>query len=59
MLYHLLRTFARRPESDEGATAVEYALLVGLITVVVITGVTLLGGDIDATFTEIAGEIGA
>ena len=59
MLYHLLRAFAPRPDSDEGATAVEYALLVGLIAVVVIAGVTLLGGSLDAKFTEIAGEIGA
>jgi pilus assembly protein Flp/PilA len=50
MLITLLRAMARRRPSrnDDGATAVEYALLVGLIAVIIISSVTLLGSNIDA-----------
>ena len=61
MLIHLLRQIAGRwlPETDdEGATAVEYALLVGLIAVIIISSVTLLGGNIDAMFNDIANQLG-
>ena len=62
MLIHLMREMARRwsPSelSDEGATAVEYALLVGLIAVIIISSVTLLGGNIDAMFSDIANQLG-
>ena len=60
MLITLLREIARRrtPLDDEGATAVEYALLVGLIAVIIISSVTLLGGNIDAMFDDIASQLG-
>jgi pilus assembly protein Flp/PilA len=38
---------------DEGATAVEYGLLVALIAVVIIVAVGLLGGKIRDTFTSV------
>jgi pilus assembly protein Flp/PilA len=61
MLIHLLRelTRFRRPSatSDEGATAVEYALLVGLIAVIIISSVTLLGGNINTMFLDIAHKL--
>ena len=44
-------------DSDEGATAVEYGLMVALIAVVIIGGVTLLGGNISALFVKAAGSI--
>jgi pilus assembly protein Flp/PilA len=60
MLPILLREIARRlpARNDEGATAVEYALLVGLIAVIIISSVTLLGGNIDAMFDDIANQLG-
>lgn len=60
MLPILLREIARRwsAHDDEGATAVEYALLVGLIAVIIISSVTLLGGNIDAMFNDIATQLG-
>ena len=39
---------------DTGATAVEYALLVGLIAVVLIVGVGLFGTQLNAFFTSLA-----
>jgi pilus assembly protein Flp/PilA len=43
---------------DEGATAVEYALLVGLIVVILVSSITLLGGNIDAIFDDLAAQLG-
>lgn len=45
---------APRVRRDEtGATAVEYGIMVGLIAVVIIVAVTLLGGTLKDTFTQI------
>ncbi|MDA3936539.1 MAG: Flp family type IVb pilin [Actinomycetota bacterium] len=44
-------------KADEGATAVEYGLMVALIAVVIIAGVTLLGDNLLALFNEIADAI--
>lgn len=43
--------------SDDGATAVEYALMLSLIFVVVIAAVTLLGGTLAAAFANAAALI--
>jgi pilus assembly protein Flp/PilA len=37
-------------KDDEGAAAIEYALLVGLIALAIVVGATALGGSIDAAF---------
>ena len=42
---------------DEGATAVEYGLLVGLIAVMIIGAVALLGGRLQGLFNGIAGAL--
>ena len=42
---------------EEGATMVEYGLMVALIAVVCIAAVTLLGTQIQAVFTSIAGSV--
>jgi pilus assembly protein Flp/PilA len=41
-------------KDDKGASAVEYALLVALITAVIVGAVTLLGGNLKTTFDYIA-----
>jgi pilus assembly protein Flp/PilA len=41
-------------KEDKGASAVEYGLLVALITAVIVGAVTLLGGNLKATFDYIA-----
>jgi pilus assembly protein Flp/PilA len=38
---------------ERGATAVEYALLVGLIAVAIIGAVTALGGQLSTLFTQV------
>ena len=48
------RSIARR---QEGATAVEYGLLVALIAIAIIIGVTLLGTQLNGLFTRVAGSV--
>ena len=46
-------------DSDEGATAVEYGLMVALIAVAIILAVTALGGNLSGLFNYIAGKVQA
>jgi len=54
-----VRDFGRKVSTrEEGATAVEYALMVALIAVVIIVAVTLLGNNLSSRFNQIATSIG-
>jgi pilus assembly protein Flp/PilA len=56
----MLKTIAKlqaRLNSERGATAVEYGLMVALIAVVIIGAVTLLGTNLREMFNNIAGSI--
>ncbi|KRE64304.1 pilin protein [Arthrobacter sp. Soil736] len=44
---------ARIRREEKGATAVEYGIMVALIAVVIIAAVTLLGGGMKDTFTQV------
>lgn len=46
----IARTLARK---QQGATAIEYALIAGLIAAVLVGALTVLGGGIDASFSDI------
>jgi pilus assembly protein Flp/PilA len=48
---------SNRMQSDKGATAVEYALIVGLIAVVIILAVAFLGDTISGIFEDVGSEI--
>lgn len=50
----LINKFAR---NENGATAIEYGLIAGLIAVVIIGGVTLVGTDLQAMFTTLSGSL--
>ncbi len=43
--------------SEEGATAVEYGLMVALIAVVIIVAVSLLGTNLKTLFTSVSGSV--
>lgn len=45
-----LRSFIKR---EDGASAIEYALIAGLIAVVIIGGAQALGGELSDIFTTI------
>jgi pilus assembly protein Flp/PilA len=51
----LLKRFVKE---EDGATMVEYGLMVALIACVCIAAVTLLGGNISAMFNAVAGKVG-
>ena len=44
-------------KDESGASAVEYGLLVSLIAVAIIAGATLLGGNLNTLYTNVAGKI--
>ncbi|HEY0394711.1 MAG TPA: Flp family type IVb pilin [Candidatus Elarobacter sp.] len=50
-------TFLDMLKDDEGATLVEYGLVVSLIAVAAIVAITALGGQVKDTFNSIATKI--
>lgn len=53
----LVRLFFTR-NSDEGATAVEYALIVSLIAGAVVLAVTAFGGALSSFFSGLPAKLG-
>jgi pilus assembly protein Flp/PilA len=47
----------RHQNDEEGATAVEYGLLVALIAAVIISIVVILGGQINEAFTSVSDQL--
>lgn len=45
-------------KDEEGATAIEYGLIAGLIAVGILAGATLLGKNLDGLFNQIAQLLG-
>ena len=43
--------------AERGATAVEYGLMVALISLVIIVAVALLGGNLSGVFNHVAGSV--
>lgn len=50
----MFRAFA---EADGGVTAMEYALLAGLIAVVIFIAVSSVGGEVNALFSFVADRV--
>lgn len=53
-LYCKAKAFAAE---KEGATAIEYAVIAGLIAVAIVGAAKILGTDISAVFTKVSTEI--
>ena len=51
-----LKSFAK---NDEGVTAIEYGLIAALIAVVIIAAITLVGSELQTTFTTISTSLQA
>jgi len=45
--------------NDDGPTAVEYAVLIGLIVVALVTVIQNLGGSISGTFSTVSSTLGS
>ena len=54
MVKHIVRFM----KEEDGATAVEYGLMVALIAVVIIASVKLLGTNLNSNFSKVATDIG-
>ena len=55
-----MKKFASRfIQNQSGATAIEYGLIVALIAVVIITAVSTLGSNLNASLTSAGAAIGS
>jgi pilus assembly protein Flp/PilA len=52
-----LQTRLHTMKNEEGATAVEYGLMVALIAAVIVVVVAALGGKLTSVFAEVGGAI--
>jgi len=43
---------------ESGATAIEYGLIAGLVSVVIILAITSVGTGLNATFNKVSTELG-
>jgi pilus assembly protein Flp/PilA len=59
MIHHIqyIQALIGSAKREEGQTLAEYALLLALIAVAVITAVTALGGAISTQLTNISGQL--
>ncbi|MDX1485040.1 MAG: Flp family type IVb pilin [Alphaproteobacteria bacterium] len=57
MYIHALNWLKSFIEKDEGVTAIEYGLIAALIAVVIIAAVTLVGAELQNTFTTIGNAL--
>ncbi|MDQ1644916.1 MAG: Flp/Fap pilin component [Cryptosporangiaceae bacterium] len=46
-----------RATSDEGATAVEYGLMIALVAAVIVVAVTALGGTLTGIFNSVTAKL--
>jgi pilus assembly protein Flp/PilA len=53
----MLTTLKNLVQDEDGATMVEYGLLIALIALVAIVGVKTLGTNISSLFTTVAGSV--
>lgn len=44
--------------SEDGPTAVEYAVMLALIVIVCLTAIGMIGNNAQATFNEVANQLG-
>ena len=51
--------FVRLVRDESGVTAIEYGLIAGLISIVIIAAVTLIGTDLNLVFGAIAAALAA
>jgi pilus assembly protein Flp/PilA len=56
LIINRMRAFGR---NEDGQDLIEYALLVGLISLVAVAAITLAGSAVNTIFTNIAGKLAA
>ena len=53
----MLSSITRFLRDEEGATAIEYGIIAGLISVAIVTVLTTVGTNLTAIFSEIATKL--
>ncbi len=53
----MLATFNRLIKDEEGATAIEYGLIAGLVSVAAITALGAMGNSLDEMFTFVSNKL--
>jgi pilus assembly protein Flp/PilA len=56
-LLNMVEFAQKKLDRENGATAVEYGLMVGLIAIAIIVAVTTLGSKLTTLFTSISGKL--
>ncbi len=54
MISRLTRSLSK---NEDGATAIEYGLIAGLVAIIIITGLTLLGTDLSNMFNQVSNSL--
>lgn len=54
----MLRTFKDLMQDESGATAIEYGLIAGLVSVAAIGALTTLGGSLTSIFGVVSDKLG-
>jgi pilus assembly protein Flp/PilA len=53
----MFRIFRRLRKNEDGATAIEYGLIAGLISIVIITSITMVGSNLQNVFYYITSTL--
>ncbi len=53
----MFRIFRRLRKNEDGATAIEYGLVAGLISIVIITTITMVGSKLEGVFNFIGSTL--
>ena len=53
----MTKLFAQLRKSEKGATAIEYGLIAALVAVAAITGMGLVGTQLNTTFTSVSTKL--
>jgi pilus assembly protein Flp/PilA len=53
----MFQLFRRLRKDEDGATAIEYGLIAGLISVVIITTITMVGSNLESVFNYISSTL--
>ena len=56
-MMHIAKKMRRFLTSEDGPTAVEYAVMLALIVIVCLTAINSIGQNATTTFTNVAGSI--
>ena len=53
----MFRIFRRLRKDEDGATAIEYGLVAGIISIVIITTITMAGSMLEAIFISVGSAL--